>query len=234
LVFQPSFELASSKLVAVEAMPAWDSPKYGDVSATEFIPIAVESGIIVSLGASMLREGCEVLAQIGAQHGRPIELGVNVTANQLADPGFAHSVHQTLKHAELPVELLTLEITESATARPGAVGARTLHELDALEVRIVLDDFGTGYSSLQRLKDHPRHGVKIAPSFVSDLAEDAGSQAVVVAVISMATALGWTVTALGVDTEVQLAALRALGCTRAQGAALGPPVAADELVALLG
>lgn len=234
LIFQPIFDLASSELVAVEAMPRWDSPKYGEVSATEFIPIAEESGIIVSLGSWLLREGCEALAEIGAQHARRLELGVNVTGHQLAEPGFAHSVHQTLKHTEFPVELLTLEITESATARPGTVGARTLHELDALEVRIVLDDFGSGYSSLQSLKDHPRHGVKIAPRFVSDLLEDPGSRAVVAAVIGMATALGWTVTALGVDTEVQLATLRALGCTRAQGTALGPPVTAHELADLLG
>ncbi len=234
LIFQPIFAIACSELVAVEAMPAWDSPTYGEISATELIPIAEESGIILSLGAWVLREGCEALAKISAQHGRPLELGVNVTAHQLAQPGFAHSVHQTLKHAEFPLELLTLEITENATARPGAVGARTLNKLDALGVRTVLDDFGTGYSSLQSLKDHPRNGVKIAPRFVSDLPGDARSQAIVAAVIGMATALGWTVTALGVDTEVQLAALRALGCMRAQGTALGRPVAADELVAVLG
>jgi EAL domain-containing protein (putative c-di-GMP-specific phosphodiesterase class I) len=235
LTFQPVFELARSELVAVEAMPVWNSPKYGEVSAAEFIPIAEESGIIVSLGAWLLRESCEALARIGAQLERPLELGVDVTAHQLAEPGFAHSVHQTLKHAEFPAELLTLEISESATSRPGAVGAWTLRELDAFGVRIVLDDFGTGYSSLKWLKDHPRgHAIKIAPSFISDLVEDAGSQAVVAAVIGMATTLGCTVTALGVDTDAQLAALRALGCTRAQGTALGRPVAADELAALLG
>ncbi|HXR14539.1 MAG TPA: EAL domain-containing protein [Solirubrobacteraceae bacterium] len=234
LVFQPVFDFARSELVAVEALPLWKSPTFGEVSAAEFIPIAEESGTIVSLGAWMLREGCETLARIGAQIGRPLELGVNITAHQLAEPGFAHSVHQTLKHSEFPVELLTLEITESATARPGAVAARALGELDLLGVRVVLDDFGTGYSSLQWLKEHPRHGIKIASGFVSDLAEDVGSRAVVAAVIGMAKALGCTVTALGVDTDTQLAALLPLGCMRGQGAVFGPPVTAHELLALLG
>ena len=234
LLFQPVFELASSQLVAVEALPVWNSPKFGAVDAAEFMPIAEEGATIVSLGAWMLREGCEALAHVGASLQRPLELGVNITPRQLAEPGFAHSVHQTFKHAEFPVELLTLEITENATSRPGAVAARTLRELDALGVRIVLDDFGAGYSSLQSLKDQPRHGIKIASDFISDIAEDAGSEAVVAAVIGMAKALGVTVTALGVETDVQLAALRALRCTRGQGPALSGPIAFEQLAALLG
>jgi diguanylate cyclase (GGDEF)-like protein len=232
LIFEPVFELASSELVAVEATPLWNSPRFGQVSPSEFIPIAEDSGTIVSLGAWMLREGCEVLARVGAQLGHPLVLGVNVSEQQLGEPGFAHSVHQTLKHSELPVELLALEIAEGLMASPDAVAARALRELDALGVGIVLDDFGTGYSSLRWLKDHPHRGIKIAPGFVSDLGEDAGSNAVVAALISMATALDCDVTAQGVDTDVQLAALRALGCPRGQGAALGRPVTAEGLVAL--
>jgi EAL domain-containing protein (putative c-di-GMP-specific phosphodiesterase class I) len=159
-------------------------------------------------------------------------LGVNVSGRQLGEPGFARSVHQTLKHSELPVELLALEIAEGVMASPDAAAQQALRELDALGVGIVLDDFGTGHSSLRWLKDHPRQGIKIDAGFVSDLGEGAGSNAVVAALISMASALGCNVTAQGVDTDVQLAVLRALGCVRGQGAALGSPVAAEGLVAL--
>ena len=232
LIFEPVFDLASSALVAVEALPLWNSPTFGEVSASEFMPIAQEIGTIVSLGAWMLREGCEVVGRIGVQLGGPLALGVNVSAHQLGEPGFAHSVHQTLKHSALPVELLALEIAEGVTASPGAVVAHTLGELDSLGVPVVLDDFGTGHSSLLWLKDHPHHGIKIASGFVRDVVEDPGSQAVVAALIAMGAALGANVTALGVDTDAQLQALRALGCPRGQGAALGPPVAAAQLAAL--
>jgi diguanylate cyclase (GGDEF)-like protein len=232
LIFEPVFELASSELVAVEATPLWNSPRFGEVSPAEFMPIAEDSGTIVSLGGWMLREACEVLATVGAQLGHPLALGVNVSERQLSEPGFAHSVHQTLKHSELPVELLVLEIAEEVMAGHEAVAARALDELDALGVGIELDDFGTGYSSLQWLKDHPRHGIKIAPGFVSDVGPDAASNAVVAGLISVASALDCNVTAQGVDSDVQLAALRALGCQRGQGAALGRPITAEGLVAL--
>jgi diguanylate cyclase (GGDEF)-like protein len=232
LIFEPVFDLATSALVAVEAVPLWNSPRFGPVAAAEFVPIAQDSGTIVSLGTWMLREGCEVAARIGSKLGRPLALGVDVTAHQLSQPGFAHSVHQTLKHSELPVELLALEIAEGVGATPGAVVARALGELDALGVSVVLDDFGSGSSSLLWLKDHPHHGIKIASSFIRDLPTDSASQAVVAAVIAMAAALGCSATALGVDTDAQLQALRELGCARGQGAALGPALTAEQLAAL--
>jgi diguanylate cyclase (GGDEF)-like protein len=233
LVFQPVFELAGSEVVGVEALLRWTSPKLGEVSPVEFIPVAEDSGAIVPIGAWVLRESCETLARITEQIGRSLELGVNVSAHQLAKPGFAKSVHQTLTHAEFPAELLTLEITETALMKPDAVTTRTLRELESLGVRIVLDDFGTGHSSLTWLKQHPLHGIKIDRSFVSGIPEDVGDGAIVAAVIGIARALGCTVTAEGVETERQLDALRALHCERAQGFLLARPVTADEVATLL-
>jgi diguanylate cyclase (GGDEF)-like protein len=233
LVFQPVFELAGSTAVAVEALLRWSSPKFGEVSPTEFIPIAETSGAIVPLGAWVLRESCETMARVVQELGRSLQLAVNVSAYQLANPGFARSVFQTLAHAEFPAELLTLEISETALMRPDTVSARTLRDLDSLGVRIVLDDFGTGYSSLAWLRQHPIHGIKIDRSFVTGLGDDVVNRAIVAAVIGMARALRCTVTAEGVETEADLGALRALSCERIQGFLLARPTPADELATLL-
>jgi EAL domain-containing protein (putative c-di-GMP-specific phosphodiesterase class I) len=233
LVFQPVFELARTDVVAVEALLRWSSPTLGEVSPAEFIPIAEETGAIVPLGAWVLRESCEILARIVEQVGHPLELAVNVSARQVALPGFAQSVHQTLRHAQFPANRLTLEITETALLRPDVITVRTLADLESIGVRTVLDDFGTGYSSLAWLKQHPLDGIKIDRRFVSGLPGDVGDEAIVAAVIGIATALGCTVTAEGVETEEQLEALRALGCERVQGFLLARPMDADQLVALL-
>jgi diguanylate cyclase (GGDEF)-like protein len=233
LVFQPVFKLATSEVVAVEALLRWSCPAFGEVSPAAFIAIAESTGAILPLGAWVLREGCETLARVSEQVGRRLELAINVSAHQLAKPGFARAVYQTLRHAELAAELLTLEVTETALMHPDANSTRTLAELESLGVRIVLDDFGTGYSSLTWLKDHPIHGIKIDRSFVTDLPRDPASRGIVEAVIGMAKVLGCTVTAEGVETEVQLDALRALGCERVQGFLLARPAPIDRITALL-
>jgi diguanylate cyclase (GGDEF)-like protein len=229
IVFQPVFDVETTAPVAVEALLRWTSPTLSAVSPGEFIPVAEDTGAIVPLGAWVLRESCETLARLGGD----VELSVNVSAHQLTQPGFAHSVHQILAHAEFPVGRLTLEITETALLRPDAVSIRTLSELEALGVRIVLDDFGTGYSSLSWLKKHPLHAIKIDRSFVSGLPADAGDAAIVESLLGLGRALGHTVTAEGVETEQQLEALRALGCERVQGFLLGRPLPVDELAKLL-
>jgi diguanylate cyclase (GGDEF)-like protein len=233
LVFQPVCEVAGGEVVAVEALVRWSSPKFGDVSPYEFIPIAEETGAIVPLGAWVLRESCEALARITEQTGHAPELAVNVSVHQLARPGFAKSVYQTLTHAELPADRLTLEITETALIHPDAVTTRALAELGSLGVRIVLDDFGSGHSSLSWLKQHSLSAIKIDRRFVKGLPDDVEGRAIVAAVIGIAGALDCTVTAEGVETEAQLSALRALGCERVQGFLLARPMSADKLAALL-
>ncbi|MBV9465497.1 MAG: EAL domain-containing protein [Solirubrobacterales bacterium] len=234
LEFQPVTDLAASETVAVEALLRWSSPSLGEVSPVEFIPVAEDTGAIIPIGAWVLRESCETIARVNESLGRSLELGVNVSAHQIANPGFALSVQQTLHHAEFPAELLTLEITETALMRPDTVTARTLRELEALGVRIVLDDFGTGFSSLCWLKDHPLDAIKVDQSFVGGLPDDPRDRAIVAAVIDMAKALGCTVTAEGVETEGQLTTLRALDCERVQGFLLARPAPIEQLTAQLG
>ena len=130
-----------------------------------------------------------------------MELSVNVSARQLAHPGFARTVQLILSHAEFPAENLTLEVAEAALIRADAVTARALRELESQGVRIVLDDFGTGVSSLSWLKEHPVGAIKIDRSFISGIAEDVRDQAIVSSLIGMARALDCTVTAEGVETD---------------------------------
>jgi diguanylate cyclase (GGDEF)-like protein len=233
LVFQPVFNLASGRIVGVEALARWDSPELGSVAPEEFIPVAEETGSIIALGAWALRESCETLSTLDRQTGTGLELAVNVSAHQLSVPGFAQSVAKTLSHAEFPAARLTIEISESALAAPDPAAVRALQELQALGIGIVVDDFGTGYSSLTWLKHHPVRGIKIARDLVAGLPDDQIDAAVITGVLATAASLGATVTAKGVETPTQLDALDALHCERIQGFLLAEPVAAESLAALL-
>ena len=172
IVFQPVFELETGEIAAVEALLRWDSPTLGQVPPAEFIPVAEDTGSIVPIGAWVLRESCETVQRIARDAGREVELSVNISARQLAQPGFARTVQLILSHAEFPAAQLTLELAEAALIRADAVTARTLHELESQGIRIVLDDFGTGVSSLSWLKEHPVGAIKIDRSFVSGVADD--------------------------------------------------------------
>ena len=230
LAFQPVFDLAGGEIVAVEALARWSSPTYGEVSPSEFIPLAENAGTIVTLGAWALRESCESAVRVAELTGRRLELAVNVSGHQLAKAGFAQSVHQTLAHANFPAELLTLEVSEGALVQDDEVTARTLGELRSLGVRLTVDDFGAGSASLISFHDRPVEGLKIDRRFLAGLPDNAASFAVVAAISGLGTALGATVTAKGVETEAQLVSLRAMGCERVQGFLLAEPLPLSELV----
>jgi diguanylate cyclase (GGDEF)-like protein len=234
LAFQPVFDAAGDDIVAIEALARWTSPSCGEVSPGEFIPLAENAGTIVPLGAWALRESCETAVRIAELTGRRLELAVNVSGHQLAKVGFAQSVYQTLAHADLPAELLTLELPERAFVQGDEVTARTLSELRSLGVRLTVDDFGAGSASLVGFRERPVDGIKIDRRFLAGLPDDAVSFAVVSAISSMGTALGATVTAKGVETEAQLVSLRAMGCQRVQGFLLAEPMRLRDLVDRLG
>jgi diguanylate cyclase (GGDEF)-like protein len=233
LVFQPVFDLRREQIAGVEALLRWSHPELGEVSPAELIPVAEESGAIISLGAWVLRESCEVIGALSEQTGQPLELSVNASARQLARPGFANSVRQTFAHARLPVELLTLEVTETTLLGSDAATTRNLQELESLGVGIVLDDFGTGYSSLSLLKQHRVRGIKIDRGFIAGLPDDRVNQAIVEGVIGIARGMGCTVTAEGIENIPQRDALRAMGCERGQGFLLARPMASTALAVLL-
>jgi diguanylate cyclase (GGDEF)-like protein len=234
LVFQPVFDLTHGDVVGVEALLRWHHPEFGEVSPVEFIAVAEDSGAIIPLGAWVLRESCEVIVALSQQTGHPLELSVNASARQLARPGFANTVRQTIAHARFPAELLTLEVTETTLIGSDAATAHNLQELESLGVGIVLDDFGTGYSSLSLLKHHPVRGIKIDRTFTAGLPDDRINHSIVGGIVSMARGMNCTVTAEGIENTSEQDALRALDCERGQGFLLARPLTAEALAELLG
>ena len=234
LLFQPVFDLKRLEIAGVEALLRWHHPEFGEVSPAEFVPVAEDSSAIIPLGAWVLRESCEAIAALSERIGRPLELSVNASGRQLARPGFANTVHQTLAHARFPAELLTLEVTETTLIGSNAATARNLRELELLGVGILLDDFGTGYSSLSLLKHHAVRGIKIDRAFIAGLPGDKINHAIVGGVIGMARAMSCSVTAEGIENATQRDALRALDCERGQGFLFARPMAAEALAEWLG
>ncbi|HEY1898820.1 MAG TPA: GGDEF domain-containing protein [Steroidobacteraceae bacterium] len=229
LVYQPVISLPTRQVIGAEALLRWNSPTLGDVLPSEFVPIAEDSGSILQIGAWVLWESCQALADLASANHR-LKLGVNVSARQLSQPDFPLWVRQTLSHAQFDPAMLSLELTETSLLRPDSVSVDNVHTLEAMGVRVALDDFGTGYSSLTWLRDHPFGSIKIDRSFIAGIHEQESSRAIVAAVIRMAKDLGCTVTAEGVDTEEQLRILEELGCDHAQGFLISRPLSATELL----
>jgi diguanylate cyclase (GGDEF)-like protein len=226
VVYQPIVGLPEGRIRAVEALVRWEHPERGLVSPVQFIPVAEQNGLIVELGAWILHTACARLvawrAELGA--GAPEKVSVNVSARQLARPGFAATVAGTLADTGLPAECLTIEVTETAVFE-GGQAVTALHELRALGVRIALDDFGTGHSSLGLLQTVPVDTLKVDKSFVDRITE-AGRHAVIAeALIQVSTGLGLDAVAEGVETAEQAAALYRLGYRLLQGYHYGRPVA---------
>jgi len=230
LVYQPVVALETGAAVSVEALLRWDDP-YAPGGPSEFIPIAEESGLIVPLGAWVLRQACGQAAEWVAAHpdaGWTV-VNVNVSGRQLAEPAFAQTVAEALEECRLDPQRLAIEITETALME-GGMAVQTLDDLKELGVRLVLDDFGTGYSSLSYLAEFPFDTLKIDRSFIASLAGEAATFPIVEAVAGMAQALGLTTVAEGVEVEQQLSVLRELDCDAIQGFLFAhpmPPEAAE-------
>jgi diguanylate cyclase (GGDEF)-like protein len=233
LVFQPVFDIRRASVAGVEALLRWCHPELGEVSPAEFITVAEDCRAIIALGAWVLRESCELIGALSEQAGQPLELSVNASARELARPGYANSVRQTVAHARFPVELLTLEVTETTLIGSDAATTRNLQELESLGVGIVLDDFGTGYSSLSLLKQHRVRGIKIDRGFIAGLPDDRVNHAIVAGVIRIARGMGCTVTAEGIENSPQEDALQAMECERGQGFLLARPMTSKELAVLI-
>jgi diguanylate cyclase (GGDEF)-like protein len=232
LVYQPVISLPTRQIIGVEALLRWDSPILGSVAPGEFIPIAEDSGSILQIGAWVLWESCQALANL-AKAGHRMKLGVNVSARQLSQPDFPLWVRQTLAHAQFSPAALSLELTETSLLRPDSVSVGNVRALEAMGVRVALDDFGTGYSSLTWLRDHPFGSIKIDRSFVGGIHEQDSCRAIIAAIIRMAKDLGCTVTAEGVETEDQLRILEELGCDHAQGFLIARPMSITTLLSEL-
>jgi diguanylate cyclase (GGDEF)-like protein/PAS domain S-box-containing protein len=232
LHYQPEIELVSGAIVGAEALVRWAHPERGLLVAGEFIGIAEETGAILEIGEWVFTEACRQLAGWQAA-GRDLTMRVNLSARQVNQPDLVPRLVDIIAETRIEPTGLCLEITETAVMADAELSLAVLEKLHALGLHLAIDDFGTGYSSLSYLKRFPVDVVKIDQSFIAGLGRDPDDSAIVRAILSMAEALGLTVTAEGVETDSQLAALQALGCPRAQGFLLGRPVPPDQLAALL-
>ena len=235
LVYQPKVNLGDERIVGVEALLRWDHPEHGVIPPLKFIPIAEHSGLIVPIGAWVVREACRAAAHWHAEFGRDdILIAVNLSPRQLGAIGLVDSVRHALNETGLDPSSLCLEVTESALMADVAAASDTLAALKELGVRLAVDDFGVGHASLKQLKDLlPVDLLKIDKSFVDGLTTDAEDRAIVEAVISLARSLGLETVAEGVEHADQASALRELRCELAQGYHFSRPVTPDEISALL-
>jgi diguanylate cyclase (GGDEF)-like protein len=211
--YQPLVDLAGCGISGFEALLRWCHPERGMISPAEFIPVAEETGLIAAIGAFVLRRACAD-AVTWPPH---VKVAVNLSPLQFRTGNLLAIVKDALDGSALAPNRLELEITESLLLDRGEHVLATLHALRALGVRISMDDFGTGYSSLSYLRSFPFDKIKIDRSFVRDLGANPDSRAIVRAIIGLGASLGITITAEGVETEQDLACLRAEGCDEAQG-----------------
>jgi diguanylate cyclase (GGDEF)-like protein len=234
--YQCRVDLHSGEIVGAEALARWNHPEVGPVSPAEFIPVAEETGLIMGLGALVLRETCEVIARC-LDAGAPVRcIALNVSGQQLREGGFARAVRVELDRAEVPATMLVVEVTETVAMDDDADDAAVARQLQALRdlgVTISIDDFGTGYSSMSRLAELPVQELKIDQSFVAGLPDNHAQAGIVGAVLSMAHHLGLVVVAEGVESADQLTWLRSHGCEEAQGWLFSRAVPADAFLAQL-
>jgi diguanylate cyclase (GGDEF)-like protein/PAS domain S-box-containing protein len=235
--YQPLVRLTDSALVGVEALVRWRHPSLGRLGPDSFIGLSEETGLIVPLGAWVLREACEQVRRWQTDHtGELFYMSVNLAARQAHEPGIVDEVARTLEETGLKPEWLQLELTESAVMGTTKETPGSLQRLADMGVRIAIDDFGTGYSNLAYLRHLPVHSLKLAGSFVEGLRTDHADpvdEQLVATLISMAHTLGLIVTAENVETAAQAQRLRALGCDVGQGYYYARPVPPSRIARLL-
>jgi diguanylate cyclase (GGDEF)-like protein len=229
LCYQPLIDLKSGEVAGFEALARWQHEDRGDISPTEFIPVAEESGLILQLGRWAMDKAAQTLAGWDREHGEPLPLyvGVNLSAIQVARDDIASVVSSALNASGLTGDRLSLELTESSIVQDPARATRVFDALKALDATVAMDDFGTGYSSLAYLQRLPIDVLKIDKSFVSGMMVDPDAVAIVRAVLSLADALGMSTTAEGIETVELATTLATLGCASGQGFYFAKPLEAS-------
>jgi EAL domain-containing protein (putative c-di-GMP-specific phosphodiesterase class I) len=230
--FQPQVDL-DGNLASLEALLVWDNPDLGRVSPAEFIPIAEDTGMILSIGAWVLQRVCSQITEWRDAGLLPPPVAVNVSALQFAQPDFIETVAGALRRSNTPASALELELTESLVMRDQPASAKIMQELRDLGVKIAIDDFGTGYSSLSYLRRLPADVLKIDQSFVRESEFGPATLALLKAIVALGHATGLIVTAEGIETQEQLDLIREAGCDRAQGHMFGAPLPKEAIEQLL-
>ncbi|HEV3052327.1 MAG TPA: bifunctional diguanylate cyclase/phosphodiesterase, partial [Longimicrobium sp.] len=234
--YQPIVGLDHGRVRAFEALVRWIHPQRGLVSPAEFIPVAEETGLIVSIGEWVLEQAAHQLTEWHARFSAdpPLAMGINLSLRQFARPGLVEHVQAVLERSGVDAASLKLEVTESIVMADADEAIASLHALKALGVQLQVDDFGTGYSALSYLHRIPLDVLKIDRSFIVAMAGGEKHLAIVRAIIALAAALGLETTAEGVDDPAQAEHLRRMGCTYGQGYLWGRPMEAADAERLLG
>lgn len=224
LVYQPQFDIATGKVVGVEALARWRHPVKGVVSPSHFIPVAEDSGLILDIGVFVLREACLQMSE-WRRHGLlDVSVAVNVSAVQFRQADLVERLQRIIAETGLPPRLLELEVTESVVMENVDSVLEKFSGIHALGISLALDDFGTGYSSLSYLRRIPAQKLKIDQSFVRDLPANADAAAIARTIVGMAHALELHVLAEGVERQDQADFLRGIGCGRGQGYLFARPM----------
>jgi diguanylate cyclase (GGDEF)-like protein/PAS domain S-box-containing protein len=228
MYYQPKMNLQTQRIVGVEALMRWHHPVLGMIPPMQFIPIAEEIGLIVSMGKWALERACAD-SRSWQKFGLPeVLMSVNLSPRQFESSTLIADIRAVLEASGLEPSLLELEITEGAVMANPEHAAKLLRTIRDMGVSLAIDDFGTGYSSLSYLKHFPLSTVKIDRSFINDLSQDPDARALIDGIITLAHGLRMKVVAEGIETIAQLDYLRSHGCDEAQGYWLCKPVPADE------
>jgi diguanylate cyclase (GGDEF)-like protein len=233
LHYQPKVDLASGRVVGSEALIRWLHPQLGMVSPARFIGLAEETGLILPIGAWVLRTACTQCRQWQLAGHDDISVSVNLSVGQFLQKDLVSSIADVLADTGLPPASLEIELTESLMMTDVEHAIGILAGMKKLGIRLSIDDFGTGYSSLAYLKRFPIDVLKIDRSFVRDITIDADDAAITASIISLARHLKLRVIAEGVETDEQLDYLRHYGCDEIQGYLFSPPVAAEKFEQIL-
>ena len=234
LRFQPIVNLKTELMTGCEALVRWEHPRKGTISPAEFIPLLEESGLIVPLGAFILKEACKQAAVLQAESPQepPLTMSVNMSARQLQRAQIVDEVREALDESGIPPSSLVLELTESVMMQDVDLAILRLQELRSLGVKLAIDDFGTGYSSLNYIRHFPIDILKIDRSFVSDSDHDPDVAALTATIVDLARILNVRAVAEGIEEPAQAARLRDMGCELGQGYLFAKPLTGADLLAM--
>ncbi len=233
LHYQPQIDLASGKIVAVEALIRWQHPERGNIRPDRFIPIAEETGAIRAIGEWVLRTACQQHQDWIDMGFKPLKMAVNLSARQFQQPNLLQTIVEILEETQIKPAYLELEITETTAVKDVELSISVLRRLREMGVQIAMDDFGTGYSCLSFIKQFPLDTLKIDRSFVCDLTQDASDAAIAKTIVALGQGLNLIVLAEGVETHEQAEFLKSIHCDLAQGYLFSRPVPAAEIPELL-
>jgi diguanylate cyclase (GGDEF)-like protein len=233
LHYEPKVEINTGRITGMEALIRWQHPELGLLPPLEFIGHAEDSGLIVPIGAWVLRIGCAYNQTLQSRVATPLTVSVNLSARQFEDKHLLREIERALSESALKPNCLELEITESMFMRDTTSSKKILDGIKSMGIRLAIDDFGTGYSSLASIKRFPFDCIKIDRSFIKDIPQDPDDVAITQAIIAMAHSLRLKVIAEGVETQEQLDFLTEHGCHEFQGHFFRKPQAAEDFSKLL-